>query len=678
MASEQSTVRKDRQRRPKKRNRSRSSKRSRSHNNARVALLPCINSPADIKKMSLTELERLSREIRDRIVEVVAQNGGHLAPNLGVVELTLALHYVFDTPQDKIVWDVGHQCYTHKLITGRREQFHTIRQCGGISGFPRTDESPYDCFNTGHASTSLSAALGMAVARDLWGQDFKVVAVIGDGALTGGMALEGLNQAGHLKKDLIVVLNDNKMSISENVGALSEYLNRLQLAPVYNRLKTDVWELLGKLPPSLGHRARDAARRVREGLKNLVVPTILFEELGFRYIGPLDSHNLGELIETFRAVRAFHGPVLVHVLSQKGRGYTPAEGDPSRFHGLGSFDVKTGNSLSSGGPPTYTEVFGKTLVELAREDPRVVAITAAMPDGTGLIHFAREFPERFFDVGICEQHAVTFATALAQSGLRPVVAIYSTFLQRAFDQVIHDTCLQNLPVVFCLDRGGVVGEDGPTHHGTFDLSYLRFVPNLVIMAPKDEIELRDMLKTAIEYEQGPIAVRYPRDRCLGLQKAERFNAISIGRAELLRKGRDAVAVAIGSMVPVAMRAAEQLAERGIDLAVVNARFVRPLDVALLTKLFSSIKRVITLEENVLAGGFGAGVMEMAEQEDIEGLHFLRVGLPDKFVEHGARPVLLAREGLDVESVTERIARWLAELPSDLATVSPASHPNRST
>ncbi len=623
-----------------------------------MAIMEKIDSPADLRRLGMGELSALAGEIRREIIEVVAKNGGHLAPNLGTVELTLALHYSFDTPNDKLIWDVGHQSYTHKLITGRREQFKTLRTYEGISGFPRRSESTYDTFNTGHSSTSISAALGLAAARDLKKDEYKVIAVIGDGALTAGMAFEGLNQAGHLKRDLVVVLNDNEMSISRNVGALSEYLRKIITTPIYNRLKDDVWELLGKLPRHLSERARDAARRVSEGLKNLVVPTILFEELGFRYIGPLDGHNVEDLIETFGSVKRLRGPMLIHVLTQKGKGYPPAEKDPSQFHGLGSFHIETGTPVESKGPPSYTEIFGRTMIELAEQDEKVIAITAAMPEGTGLTEFAERFPERFFDVGIAEQHAVTFAAGLALSGYRPVAAIYSTFLQRGFDQVIHDVSLGNLPVAFCLDRGGVVGEDGPTHHGAFDLAYLRLVPNMVIMAPKDEGELRDMLKTAVLYEKGPIALRYPRGKGVGVPIDREPRVLDIGRAELLREGEEVVILAIGSMVYPCIEASSRLEGEGIHPTLINARFVKPLDADLLHEVLKQARFVVTVEENNLPGGFGSGVIEFMGEDGLTGVKVLRIGLPDGRVEHGSRDILLDRCGLSSEKIAERVLKFL--------------------
>ncbi|TET46193.1 1-deoxy-D-xylulose-5-phosphate synthase [candidate division TA06 bacterium] len=620
-----------------------------------MSILEKIESPADLRELKMGDLKKLAGEIRAEIIDIVSRNGGHLAPNLGVVELTLALHYVFDAPRDKLIWDVGHQSYTHKIVTGRREQFHTLRTLNGISGFPRRDESHFDVFGTGHSSTSISASLGLAAARDLKGEDFRVIAVIGDGALTAGMAFEGLNQAGHLKKDLVVILNDNEMSISENVGALSEYLTRITMYPIYNRIKDDVWELLGKLPKGLSSRARDAARRIAEGLKNLAVPSILFEELGFRYVGPLDGHNMEELITTLNSVKRLKGPILVHVLTQKGRGYSYAEENPTRFHGLGSFDVETGLSKPSDAPPDYTDVFGRTLVKLGMKDKRVVAITGGMREGTGLRYFADRIPDRFFDVGIAEQHAVTFACSMALAGLRPVAAIYSTFLQRAFDQVLHDVCLQNSPVVFCMDRSGIVGEDGPTHHGTFDLSYLRLIPNMIIMAPKDENELRNMLLTGISYTKGPVAIRYPKGAGVGVRLEKEIKVLPMGKAETLKKGKDVAILAIGSMVYPCLEAAKLLKLAKIDAAVINARFAQPIDEALVKTVAKKTGKIVTVEENVLRGGFGSGVIEILEDLDLSDVRVLRLGLPNQFVEHGSRDKLLDICSLTAQKIADRIA-----------------------
>ena len=614
-----------------------------------MGLLEKINAPADLKSLSLKELYQLAAEIRQTIIETVSKTGGHLAPSLGAVELTLALHYVFNPPKDKIIWDVGHQAYAHKLITGRRDLFHTLRQYGGLSGFPRREESPYDAFGTGHASTSISAALGMAIARDLKGEKNKVIAVIGDGAMTGGLALEGLNHAGELDKDLIVVLNDNKMSISPNVGALSRFLSRKLTSRTFRRFKKEVERFLSSLPG--GENFIQLAKRSEDSLMALFTPGMLFLSLRFDYIGPVDGHDLERLIDTFEHIKELDVPVLVHVLTIKGKGYRPAEEDPTSFHGVGKLKAEDETPPRSK-PPTYTEIFANTLVELAAKDKRIVGITAAMPEGTGLALMRERFPERFFDVGIAEEHAVTLAAGMAAEGLRPVVAIYSTFLQRAYDQIIHDVCLQKLPVVFALDRAGIVGEDGPTHHGAFDLSYLRIIPNMVVMAPKDENELRHMLKTALEYE-GPIALRYPRGRAIGVSLEPNLKTLPIGEAEILMEGEDILVLAIGYMVQPAIEAAKRLQEEGFYPILVNARFVKPLDQALLERLAPKVKAIITVEENVIAGGFGSAVMERLQSLGIN-IPVIPIGLPDQFLPHGAQAFLRQRYGLDVQGIYEKI------------------------
>lgn len=618
-------------------------------------LLDGIDQPGDLRRLSLEELASLSAEVRKEIIEVISRNGGHLAPSLGTVELTVALHYVFEAPRDRIIWDVGHQSYAHKLLTGRRGRFATIRTAGGLSGFPKIEESEYDAFGTGHASTSISAALGMACARDLKGQDHKVVAVIGDGSLTGGMAFEGLNHAGQLKKNMLVVLNDNSMAISKRVGALGQYLTRITTTQAYTGLEKGVWDFLGKLPSDVGQPTRLIFRRIREGFKNLIVPGLTFEELGYHYEGPVDGHDLPGLIEILQRIRDLPGPTLLHVLTVKGKGFEPAEHDAERFHGVGAFDPETGDARQCGGACTYTQVFGQSLVELARKDERIAAVTAAMPEGTGLDIFRREMPGRFFDVGIAEQHALTFAAGLARGGLRPVAAIYSTFLQRGFDQIIHDIALQKLPVVMAVDRAGLVGEDGPTHHGAFDLSYLRLIPNLVVMAPKDEQELRSMLHTALQLD-GPAAIRYPRGTGFGVPLAQPVR-LEIGRAEVLEQGRDAVVIAIGTMATLARQAARKLRTEGIALQVVNARFCRPLDVELYLDIFKKYKKLVTIEENVLAGGFGSAVDELA-QEAGANCRILRLGLPNAFVPHGTRAELLERYGLSLDGITGQLRDFL--------------------
>ncbi|ACA59539.1 deoxyxylulose-5-phosphate synthase [Candidatus Desulforudis audaxviator MP104C] len=612
-----------------------------------MGLLDGISHLTDLRALTPDQLDELAAELRDLIVSTVSRTGGHLAPNLGVVELTLALHYVFRAPDDRIVWDVGHQCYVHKILTGRKSQFHTLRQFEGLSGFPNRNESEYDCFGTGHSSTSISAALGMALARDLSGEDRNVVAVIGDGALSGGMAFEALNQAGHLGCRLIVVLNDNEMSIARNVGAMARYLSRLRTDPMYSRSKDEVESLLRRIP-AIGPRVLGWIERIKDSLKYLVVAGMLFEELGFTYLGPIDGHNIPAMLNVFRQAQAVEGPVLVHVLTKKGKGYAPAEKNPDKFHGVGPFDPATGNTPTDA-RVSFTEVFGRTLVQLAEADSRILAITAAMTSGTGLGPFSRRFPQRFFDVGIAEQHAVTLAAGLAVEGYRPVVAIYSTFLQRAYDQVLHDVCLQKLPVVFALDRGGIVGEDGVTHQGVFDFSFLRPVPNLVMMAPKDENEFQHMLKTAVEHE-GPIAVRYPRGTGTGCALDQDLVALPIGRAEVLREGDDITLIAIGNMVPTAVKAAEILAERGIEASVVNARFVKPLDEKCICHYARRTGRLITLEENVIAGGFGSAVQELLVAKGLTDVRVQLIGLPDVFIEHGAPHLLRAKYGLTVDRV----------------------------
>jgi 1-deoxy-D-xylulose-5-phosphate synthase len=619
-----------------------------------MSLLDRIDSPADLRKLGPEELLEVASELRETIVEIVSKTGGHLAPSLGVVELTIALHTVFDTPRDRIVWGVGHQAYGHKILTGRRDRFGTLRQLGGISGFPRRDESPYDCFGTAHGSTSISAALGMACARDLAGEDYKVVAVIGDGALTGGLAYEGLNNAGDLKKNLLVILNDNDFSISPNVGGIASYLTRITSGPLYRSAEGEVGELLGKLPG--GRRAQKAARRVKESLKNLVVPNLFFEELGFQYYGPVDGHDLKGLIELLREIKAIPGPVFLHLRTVKGKGYAPAEQDACKYHGLGRFDKVTGTAEKSTNS-TYTNVFAQAVIDEAEADPRVVAITAAMPDNTGLSAFKERFPERFFDVGMAEGHAVCFAAGLATAGAVPVTAIYSTFLQRAFDQVVHDVMLQKLPVVIAVDRAGLVGEDGSSHHGVFDIAFLRSLPGLVLMSPRDENELRSMVRTGVAYGKGPVAIRYPRAPIEGVAP-EPARILELGRGQLLRDGSDVAIVALGSMVLPAVAAAERLAAAGISAAVFDARFVQPLDSAAISDLARRIGRVVTVEEAELAGGFGSAVMESLGREGIL-VPVLRLGIPDTLVTHATRAQQLDLLGLTPEGLEKSIRSWTA-------------------
>jgi len=620
------------------------------------SILDHVNGPADIKGLSLSELKVLAGELRARIIEQVQKSGGHLAPSLGVVELTLALHNVFSCPKDKIVWDVGHQTYAHKLITGRREKFDTLRQYKGISGFPRRAESPFDAFDTGHSSTSISAALGIAVANRLKKSDGKVIAVIGDGSLTAGLAYEGLNQAGDMDQDLIVVLNDNGMSIAPNVGAISSFLSRALSGKAYQTFRKDVERFL-KSVPGFGAELLDFARRSEESFKAFSTPGMLFEAFKFNYIGPVAGHRLDRLMDTFSAVAKLEGPILVHVLTQKGKGYAPAEENPSHYHGVGAVKPKS-DKPPPPAPPSYTSVFGRAMMELAKEDERVVAITAAMPEGTGLQPFAEAMPERFFDVGIAEQHAVTFAAGLAVSGFRPVVAIYSTFMQRAFDQVVHDVCLTNLPVVFALDRGGIVGEDGATHQGLLDMSFLRCVPNLSLMAPADENELRHMLNSALHHD-GPVAIRYPRGQGLGVSLDENFKTLAWGKAELRRAGNDIALIGIGADVAVCEAAAEILAGRGVDAAVVNARFTKPLDEDLICGLAEKCGKVITVEENEAAGGFGSAVLEAFSRRGITGVKTRCLAVQDTFVEHGTQAQLRHDYGLDAEAVVQAALKMLA-------------------
>ena len=620
-------------------------------------LLDTINSPADVKALTEEQLVQLAGEIRQLIIEVTSKNGGHLAPNLGVVELSLALHKVFSTPKDKIVYDVGHQAYIHKIVTGRRDMFHTLRQYGGLSGFPKRSESEHDAFGVGHSSTSISAALGMAVARDVKGEDYDVVAVIGDGSMTGGMAFEALNNAGDLRKRMIVVLNDNEMSISKNVGAMSEYLYQLRTGETYNRIKHDLEGWLGNV--DFGGDVLKVLRRIKGSVKNLMLPTCIFEELGFTYLGPIDGHDIHSLIEVLEAAKNLDEPVLIHVITKKGKGYAPAEESPNKFHGTGPFEVATGKKIANPNAPiTYTEVFGNTVIELAKEDENIVAITAAMPDGTGLTPFSKEFPNRFFDVGIAEQHAVTAAAGMAAAGLNPVVAIYSTFMQRAYDSVMHDICMQNLHVSLCLDRAGLVGDDGFTHHGVFDYAYLRSMPNMTVMAPKDEDELRHMLKTAVGMN-GPVAVRYPRGSGVGVALSDSLNTLPIGKAEVLREGSDVSLWAIGTMVESAMKLAEKLAEQGINAGVVNMRFAKPIDKELLLAHAEKYKNIVTLEEGCLRGGVGSAVLEALNEVRLLGTcKVLNFGIPDEFILHGDKQRLFQDIGLDVETMAGKVTAFV--------------------
>lgn len=615
-------------------------------------LLERINEPHALKSCTLDELSQLARELRRYIIDTVSKTGGHLAPSLGTVELTLALHRAFDCPEDKIVWDVGHQAYAHKILTGRREAFAGLRQKGGITGFPKREESVYDAFGTGHSSTSISAALGMAAARDIAGEQYRIAAVIGDGALTGGEAFEGLNNAGTLGKDIIVILNDNGMSIAPNVGAMSEYLSRFRVAPGYHRAKQDIKNFLKSIP-HIGERVYRTAEHIKDGVRSALVPGGLFTDMGFHYIGPLDGHNIALLLDVFEQAKQLKGPLLIHVETCKGKGYAPAEKAPDKFHGIGKFDVADGTALKkAGAKPTYTSVFSKALMEAAEEDADVVAITAAMPDGTGLRAFSEKYPTRFFDVGIAEQHATTFAAGLAAAGRKPVLALYSTFAQRAYDQILHDVCLQNLHVVFALDRAGFVGEDGATHHGVFDYSYLRHLPNMKVLAPKDENELGRMLKTALSLE-GPVALRYPRGEGIGAALEEPFTPLENLAAEVLEEEGKIAILAVGSMVDAAQKTAKLLQEEGLSAAVVNMRTVKPLDEELLHRMAHEKKMLVTMEENALAGGFGSAVLEALADAGLL-VPVVRFGIGDAFIEQGKPQELLEMAGLLPEQMARSI------------------------
>ncbi|MBW2980310.1 1-deoxy-D-xylulose-5-phosphate synthase [Candidatus Woesearchaeota archaeon] len=623
----------------------------------RSHFLDLVSSPKDLRLLNKQQLDMLAEELRRLIIETVSKTGGHLASSLGVIELTIALHYVFDSPNDKIVWDVGHQAYAHKLLTGRKNKFHTLRQHKGIAGFPKSKESPHDAFDTGHSSTAISAALGIAAARDLKHEKNKVIAVIGDGALTGGMSFEALNHAGSLKKDLIVILNDNEMSISKNVGALSSYLSKLVSKPGYVDRRKKVERILRGIP---GLR-RQAAKvfGIEDTIRALAAttPGLIFRELGFRYFGPVDGHNIEQMIKTLENIEQLKGPILLHVITKKGKGYSYAEADRTRFHGIAPFNIENGEKKHKSSV-TYTTAFSRCLTKLAKQDKRVVAITAAMKPGTGLDQFAGMFPDRLFDVGIAEQHAVTFAAGLAKNGYKPVCAIYSTFLQRAYDQIVHDVCLQNLPVVFAIDRAGLVGEDGPTHHGSFDLSYLRHIPNMTVMAPKDENELGHMLKTALEID-GPVAVRYPRGTGLGVAIQNPYHPIELGKAEVMQKGKDLAILAVGSCVDMANKAAEKLGKNKINATVVNVRFVKPLDEKLILNLAKKHRKLITIEENALDGGFGSGVLELLEQYNTKAT-VKRIGIPDKFVEHGSMSILREKIGLTEDNIVKEAKSLMAK------------------
>ncbi|WP_031514849.1 1-deoxy-D-xylulose-5-phosphate synthase [Desulfofalx alkaliphila] len=624
-----------------------------------MTIIDNVSLPQDVRNLDNKKLQLLADELRRLIIETVSKTGGHLAPNLGVVELTLAIHRVFDSERDRIIYDVGHQCYVHKILTGRKDQFHTLRQHQGIAGFPRCSESIHDAFGTGHSSTSISAALGMAVARDLQGEKYSVVAVIGDGAMTGGMAFEALNHAGDLKKDLIVILNDNEMSIGENVGGLSRYLSRIRTDPMYSKGKEEIENLLNKLP--IGKQVLKLAERMKDSLKHLVVPGMLFEELGFTYLGPIDGHNIEDITDVLKQAKGVGGPVLVHVVTTKGKGYLPAEQNPDKFHGVGPFDRVSGEVIKKNGAPTYTSVFSDTLVKLAAENDNILAITAAMASGTGLSQFSHLYPQRFFDVGIAEQHAVTMAAGMANRGYKPVVAIYSTFMQRAYDQVMHDVCLQNLPVVFAIDRAGIVGDDGATHQGVFDIAFLRSIPNLTIMAPKDENELQHMIKTAIEHE-APCAIRYPRGAGVGCQMDPDPMVLPVGRCEVLRQGKDITLIAVSNMVAVAEQASRELGKLGVQATVINVRFIKPLDEECIMHHVTQTRRLITIEEHVLAGGLGSSILELLEQRGVHDIKVKRLGIPDEFVEHARPSIMHEKYGLTVDNLVNQSLNMMGRRP----------------
>ncbi len=620
-------------------------------------ILSKINSPEDIRKLDLPQLKILCSDIREYLIDTISEIGGHFGGGLGTVELTVAVHKVFNTPYDLVVWDTGHQAYPHKILTGRKEALKKIRRFNGISGFLKRSESEYDTFGAGHASTSISAALGMAVARDLKNEPRKVVAIIGDGAMTGGMAYEAMNNSGILKSNLIVVLNDNNMSIAPNVWQISNYFTEMIAHPDYNKFKGQIWELTGKLD-QFGDRLRKIAVRLENGIKAVVTPGMLFEALGFRYFGPINGHNLHQLIKIFEQVKELKGPIMVHILTQKGKGYLPAESDVQKLHASTPFDKLTGKALKKdSGNPSYTSIFGNALVEIVKDNPNVVGITGAMPDGTGLDKLQKSYPHNYYDVGIAEEHGVTFAAGLATQGIIPVVAIYSTFLQRGFDQMVHDVAIQKLHVVFVLDRAGLVGSDGPTHHGAFDLTYLRLIPGMVVMAPKDESELRDMLFTAVKHRGGPIALRYPRGAGLGVQLKEGFSLIEIGKSERLKEGKDVALLAVGIMVDYALKASEMLEHDGISCEVINMRFIKPLDSEQLDFIASGHSKIVTLEENTLIGGFGSGVVEYFSEKNYKN-EILRIGIPDEFVEHGTQAELHQLLGIDPEGIAEKVKIFL--------------------
>ena len=617
-----------------------------------MSILEYINSPQDVKLVKKELLPKLAEELREKIIETTSKNGGHLASSLGVVDLTVALHYIFDVEKDKFVWDVGHQAYAHKILTGRKDNFNTLRQYKGISGFPKIAESKYDSFGAGHASTSISAGLGFAVARDLKGQNYKVVSIIGDGSMTGGLAFEGLQNAGTLAKNMLVILNDNQMFISQKVGVLAGYFANLLTAAGVKKIEESVLKIASKIK----FLSFNSIKKLVKRFKTILFPGLMFEEMGFSYVGPIDGHNINKLIEILTKVKDFTGPVLLHIVTKKGKGYKPAEKDPTKFHGIGPFDIETGKTVSLK-KVTYTEVFSKAIVKLAKEDEKVVAITAAMPDGTGLKDFAKKYPERFFDVGIDEAHAVTFAAALAAGGLKPVVAIYSTFMQRALDSIIHDVALQNLPVIMMLDRAGIVGEDGATHHGAFDLSYLKYIPNLTIMAPANETELQDMLNTALTLK-GPSVIRYPRGS--GTRKASfhrDFDILEVGKAKVVKQGKDICLISIGNPLTACLQAAENLENQGINVSVIDMRFLKPFDEQIIKDISATVKNFVTVEENSLIGGMGETVKSVLCGKNV---NVVSVGLPDKFVEHGKQDLIRDLCGISAEKIEETALKMLSK------------------
>jgi 1-deoxy-D-xylulose-5-phosphate synthase len=635
-----------------------------------MSILKTIYSPADLKRLSPVQFPVLCQEIREQIINVVSNVGGHLASNLGVVELTVALHYLLNAPKDKIVWDTSNQAYAHKLLTGRRDRFHTLRQYGGLSGFCKREESEFDTFNAGHAGTGVSAAFGMVEAREQLGLKHKVVCVVGDGAMTAGMTLEGLHHAGGLGKDFLVILNDNQMSISKNVGAISSYLNRTFTGEFYTKMREETGQLLRKIP-HIGSDMKRLARRAEELAKGAILPGLLFEELGFQYAGPIDGHNFDHLLPTLDNVLKMKGPVLLHLITKKGLGYQPAVKNPIWFHACPAFVRETGAPAKKAARPSYTQIAIESLVKLAREDKRIIAITAAMCEGTGLNIFEKEFPDRLYDVGIAEQHAITFAAGLATQGMRPVVVMYSTFLQRAYDQVVHDVATQNLPVTLCIDRGGLVAEDGTTHHGAFDYAYLRHVPNMVVMAPKDENELQHMLRTALQYD-GPASVRYPRGVSLGVEMDATMETLPIGKGEVLREGTDIAIVAIGVPVWHAVKAAERLSQEGVSTAVVNGRFVKPLDRELITNVAKQVRYVVTVEEGCKMGGFGSAVLEALSDAGITDVRTKVIGLPDWYIEQGPQDLLRERYGLTAEGIYQSVKELIGKTPETRDRFSGAS------